>query len=98
MLATFARHYVTGEVMPQELRLKYSLAKHVFAPSDMQLQNFYAALDQTFHTEKFPLDRSTIETLESVHSKFYGLPYIHNTVRKGIIGWTFHIDTVEFII
>lgn len=56
------------------------MSKQVFAASDMQMQNFYAALDQSFHTGKFPLERPTIQILEEVHSKFYGLPYVHNTV------------------
>ncbi|CAL8114114.1 unnamed protein product [Orchesella dallaii] len=79
VLGTFARHYITGEVMPEELRWKYAMSKHVFAASEMQMQNFYAALDQTLHTGKFPLDRPSIQILEDVHSKFYGLPYVHNT-------------------
>lgn len=58
------------------------MSKHVFAASDMQMQNFYAALDQSFHTGKFPLERPSIQILEEVHSKFYGLPYVHNTVRR----------------
>lgn len=87
VLATFARHYQTGEVMPEELRQKYFIAKHVFAASDMQMQNFYAALDQTLHTERFPLEKSTTQILEKVHNKFYGLPYVPQTVslRKLII-------------
>jgi len=76
----FARHYQTGETMPEELRQKYSVGKHVFASSDMQIQNFYAALDQVLHTEQFPLQKPTIQILEEVHNKFYGLPYVPNTV------------------
>jgi intermediate peptidase len=79
VVATFARHYKTGEPMPQELIMKYSMAKHVFAASDMQMQNFYAALDQSLHTSSFPLEKSTMDILEQVHSKFYGLPYVQNT-------------------
>jgi len=45
----------------------------------MQMQNFYAALDQTFHTQRFPLEKPTIDTLEQVHSKFYSLAYVPNT-------------------
>ena len=80
MLATFARHYKTGEPMPEDLRMKYSMAKHIFAASDMQMQNFYAALDQSLHTCNFPLEKPTVQILEEVHTKFYGLPYIPDTV------------------
>jgi intermediate peptidase len=80
VLATFARHFQTGEVMPEELRQKYSMAKQIFAASEMQIQNFYAALDQRLHTGKFPLEKPTIEIMEDVHSKFYGIPYVDNTV------------------
>ena len=48
--------------------------------SEMQIQNFYAALDQRLHTGKFPLEKPTIEIMEEVHTKFYGIPYVHNTV------------------
>jgi intermediate peptidase len=73
--------------MPQELRQKYSMGKHVFASSDMQIQNFYAALDQVLHTEKFPLEKPTMQILEEVHSKFYGLPYVTNTVSTKQSVW-----------
>ena len=66
--------------MPEDLRLKYAMAKHVFAASDMQMQNFYAALDQTLHTTVFPLQKPTVQILEDVHSKFYSLAYVPNTV------------------
>lgn len=53
----------------------------------MQIQNFYAALDQRLHTGKFPLEKPTIEIMEEVHTKFYGIPYVHNTVLRNLLNY-----------
>lgn len=42
------------------------------------LQVFYAALDQLYHSK--PWSCSTTDILKEVQQKFYGLPYVPNTV------------------
>lgn len=42
------------------------------------LQVFYAALDQVYHGK--PQTRSTTDILIDMQQKYYGLPYVPNTV------------------
>lgn len=45
------------------------------------LQTFYALLDQRLHgAERWPSSVSTTQILEEVQNKYYGLPYVKNTV------------------
>ncbi|KAI4332019.1 hypothetical protein L6164_016962 [Bauhinia variegata] len=56
-LKTFARHYSTGEEIPQKLVESMQGARNMFAATDLQRQIFYALIDQTFFGEhSFPLE------------------------------------------
>ncbi|NXC67283.1 MIPEP peptidase, partial [Anhinga anhinga] len=74
----FARHYKTGQPLPKNMVSRLCESKKVCAAADMQLQVFYAALDQIYHG-KHPLKKSTTEILKETQEKFYGLPYVPNT-------------------
>ncbi|XP_010076163.1 PREDICTED: mitochondrial intermediate peptidase-like, partial [Pterocles gutturalis] len=74
----FARHYKTGQPLPKNMVTRLCDSKKVCAAADMQLQVFYAALDQIYHG-KHPLKKSTTEILKEVQEKVYGLPYVPNT-------------------
>uniref|UniRef100_A0A8D0CF99 Mitochondrial intermediate peptidase n=1 Tax=Salvator merianae TaxID=96440 RepID=A0A8D0CF99_SALMN len=74
----FARHYKTGQPLPQNMVSRLCESKKVSAAADMQLQVFYAVLDQIYHG-KHPLKKSTTEILKETQEKFYGLPYVPNT-------------------
>uniref|UniRef100_A0A8D0L1P2 Mitochondrial intermediate peptidase n=1 Tax=Sphenodon punctatus TaxID=8508 RepID=A0A8D0L1P2_SPHPU len=74
----FARHYQTGQPLPKNMVSRLCESKKVCAAADMQLQVFYAVLDQIYHG-KHPLERSTTEILKETQEKFYGLPYVSNT-------------------
>ncbi|XP_066092941.1 mitochondrial intermediate peptidase isoform X1 [Saccopteryx bilineata] len=74
----FARHYQTGQSMPKNMLSRLCESKKVCAAADMQLQVFYATLDQIYHG-KHPLKRSTTDILRETQEKFYGLPYVPNT-------------------
>ncbi|XP_059576416.1 mitochondrial intermediate peptidase isoform X2 [Alligator mississippiensis] len=74
----FARHYKTGQPLPKSMVSRLCESKKVCAAADMQLQVFYAVLDQIYHG-KHPLKRSTTEILKETQEKFYGLPYVSNT-------------------
>uniref|UniRef100_A0A8B9S3Q6 Mitochondrial intermediate peptidase n=1 Tax=Apteryx owenii TaxID=8824 RepID=A0A8B9S3Q6_APTOW len=74
----FARHYKTGQPLPKSMVSRLCESKKVCAAADMQLQVFYAVLDQIYHG-KHPLKRSTTEILKETQEKFYGLPYVPNT-------------------
>ncbi|KAF6376491.1 mitochondrial intermediate peptidase [Rhinolophus ferrumequinum] len=74
----FARHYQTGQSMPKNMVSRLCESKKICAAADMQLQVFYATLDQIYHG-KHPLRRSTTDILKETQEKFYGLPYVPNT-------------------
>ncbi|KAM9389852.1 mitochondrial intermediate peptidase [Phaethornis superciliosus] len=74
----FARHYKTGQPLPKNMVSRLCESKKVCAAADMQLQVFYAALDQIYHG-KHPLKKSTTEILKETQEKIYGLPYVPNT-------------------
>ncbi|XP_048350971.1 mitochondrial intermediate peptidase isoform X2 [Sphaerodactylus townsendi] len=74
----FARHYETGQPLPKHMVSRLCESKKVCAAADMQLQVFYAVLDQIYHG-KPPLGKSTTDILKETQEKFYGLPYVPNT-------------------
>uniref|UniRef100_A0A8C3RVB9 Mitochondrial intermediate peptidase n=1 Tax=Chelydra serpentina TaxID=8475 RepID=A0A8C3RVB9_CHESE len=74
----FARHYQTGQSLPKSMVSRLCESKKICAAADMQLQVFYAVLDQLYHGEH-PLKRSTTDILKETQEKFYGLPYVPNT-------------------
>uniref|UniRef100_A0A9L0INS2 Mitochondrial intermediate peptidase n=1 Tax=Equus asinus TaxID=9793 RepID=A0A9L0INS2_EQUAS len=74
----FARHYQTGQSLPKNMVSRLCESKKVCAAADMQLQVFYATLDQIYHG-KHPLRKSTTDILKETQEKFYGLPYVPNT-------------------
>nr|XP_031321617.1 mitochondrial intermediate peptidase isoform X9 [Camelus dromedarius] len=75
----FARHYQTGQVLPRSMVSRLCESKKLCAAADLQLQVFYAALDQVYHGQH-PLRRSTTDILRDTQEKFYGLPYVPNTL------------------
>uniref|UniRef100_A0A7N6BWX7 Peptidase M3A/M3B catalytic domain-containing protein n=1 Tax=Anabas testudineus TaxID=64144 RepID=A0A7N6BWX7_ANATE len=77
VISQFARHYETGQPLPESMVARLCESKKVCGAADTQLQIFYAALDQLYHDK--PLDRSTTEILKETQQKFYGLPYTPNT-------------------
>uniref|UniRef100_H3AS93 Mitochondrial intermediate peptidase n=1 Tax=Latimeria chalumnae TaxID=7897 RepID=H3AS93_LATCH len=74
----FARHYQTGQTLPKSMISRLCESKKVCAAADMQLQVFYAVLDQLYHGQH-PLQKSTTEILKDTQEKIYGLPYVPNT-------------------
>ncbi|XP_037656158.1 mitochondrial intermediate peptidase [Choloepus didactylus] len=74
----FARHYQTGQPLPKNMVSRLCESKKVCAAADMQLQVFYATLDQIYHG-KHPLRKSTTDILKETQEKFYGIPYVPNT-------------------
>ncbi|XP_038141771.1 mitochondrial intermediate peptidase-like [Cyprinodon tularosa] len=77
VISQFARHYETGQPLPESMVTRLCESKKVCGAADTQLQIFYAALDQIYHSQ--PQNRSTTEILKEMQEKFYGLPYIPNT-------------------
>ncbi|XP_030742475.1 mitochondrial intermediate peptidase [Echinops telfairi] len=78
VVSRFARHYQTGQPLPKDMVSRLCESKKVGAAADMQLQVFYAVLDQLYHG-KHPLGRSTTDILKETQERFYRLPYVPNT-------------------
>lgn len=77
VLRTFAKHFQTGEVIPEKLLNSLCASKHIFAASEMQLQTFYSALDQIYHSDiKF---KNTTDILSEVQEQYYSIPYVNGT-------------------
>nr|XP_021505811.1 mitochondrial intermediate peptidase isoform X2 [Meriones unguiculatus] len=74
----FARHYQTGQPLPKAMVSRLCESKKVCAAAEMQLQVFYAALDQIYHGQH-PLKKSTTDILVETQEQFYGLPYVPDT-------------------
>ncbi|KAI4905243.1 hypothetical protein NFI96_016116 [Prochilodus magdalenae] len=73
----FARHYQTGQPLPQSMVARLCESKKVCGAADTQLQIFYAVLDQVYHGK--PQSQSTTDILIDMQQKYYGLPYVPNT-------------------
>ncbi|XP_064455860.1 mitochondrial intermediate peptidase-like [Ornithodoros turicata] len=78
VVSVFARHYQTGEPMPYQMAQSLWQSRYHFSASEMQLQVFYAMLDQKYHG-KHPLGKSTTEILAETQDQHYGLPHVPNT-------------------
>ena len=76
----FAKHYTTGDPIPETLLRSWIQSRKVFSAAETQLQTFYSVLDQVYHSED-PLlgSNDTTDVLKHVQEKYYGLPYVQNT-------------------
>ncbi|XP_035009775.1 mitochondrial intermediate peptidase [Hippoglossus stenolepis] len=77
VISQFARHYETGQPLPERMVARLCESKKVCGAADTQLQIFYAVLDQIYHSK--PQNSSTTEILKDMQQQFYGLPYTPNT-------------------
>ncbi|KAK9914089.1 hypothetical protein M0R45_037885 [Rubus argutus] len=71
VLKTFAKHYSTGEIIPEKLVASMQGARKMFAATDLQRQIFYAAMDQTFFGEQpIPPTSSVVEDLKREYTSW----------------------------
>lgn len=86
VIRTFARHYQTGETIPEPLLEAFCISRHIFNASDTQTQVFYSALDQIYHGKPFFTEQmTTTDILKQVQSEYLSLPYVPNTVSTIVI-------------
>lgn len=78
VVSQFAKHYQTGQPLPKAMVSRLCESKKVCTAAEMQLQVFYAALDQIYHGQH-PLKKSTTDILMETQEQFYGLPYVPDT-------------------
>lgn len=80
VISQFARHYATGEQMPADLMNSWIKSKKIFTASETQLQVFYAALDQAYHSSEYMNStKSTTDILADLQNTYYSIPYVENT-------------------
>ena len=75
VLSRFAKHYRTGQSLPEEMIAKLSQSRNMFGAIEMQKQVLYSLIDQLYHGQH-PLTSSTTEILESVQNKYTVIPYV----------------------
>lgn len=80
VVSKFAKHYSTGEAIPEPLLRSWIESKSLFAASDLQLQIFYSALDQVYHSEN-PLRgcSNSTDVLNQIQNQYYGIANVCNT-------------------
>lgn len=80
VVSKFARHHSTGQPMPKELIDCWLKSKKLFIASETQLQLFYAALDQEYHSSNvFSNNETTTDILARIQAQYYSIPYVENT-------------------
>lgn len=79
VLKRFAKHYSTGEVIPEELVVSMNKARKMFAATDLQRQIFFSLIDQTlFGEQPFP-GRDTISIVADLKEKHTSWKHVEGT-------------------
>ena len=75
VLKEFAKHYKTGQPLPDELLQKISQSKTMFSALEMKTQGFYALVDQRYHGTH-PLGKSITDVMADIQNKRFCVPYV----------------------
>ncbi|KAI3833118.1 hypothetical protein MKW92_003637, partial [Papaver armeniacum] len=70
VLKTFAKHYSTGEVIPEKLVESMKGARKVFAATDLQRQVLYALIDQTLFGEQPSSSGNTMSVVADLKRQY----------------------------
>ncbi|KAG4172621.1 hypothetical protein ERO13_A11G007600v2 [Gossypium hirsutum] len=84
VLKKFARHYSTGEVIPEKLVKSLNGARDMFAATELQRQIFYSLVDQTLFGEQLSVPRDTnsiVAHLKRQHSNEKHVEGTHMHIR-----------------
>ncbi|KAL6541754.1 Mitochondrial intermediate peptidase [Orobanche gracilis] len=81
-LRTFAKHYSTGDPIPESLVKSLLGAKNMFAATELQRQVFYAFIDQTLHASQSSSVKDTISIVADLKRE--------HTCWKHVEGTHFH--------
>lgn len=80
VLLRFARHYKTGQSLPEEFAQRLCQGRTMFGALEMQRQVLYAMIDQIYHG-RHPLDGSTTDILAYVQSQHTVIPHAPGMLR-----------------
>ncbi|CBI24550.3 unnamed protein product, partial [Vitis vinifera] len=79
VLRKFARHYSTGEVIPEKLVESMQGARKMFAATDLQRQIFYALIDQTLFGEELSRQRDTTSVVADLKRQYTSWKHVEGT-------------------
>lgn len=75
VLSRFARHFRTGQSLPEEMISKLCQSRNMFGALEMQRQVLYALVDQVYHGQH-PLKKSTTEIMADLQKEYTVIPHI----------------------
>ncbi|KAJ8771406.1 hypothetical protein K2173_026583 [Erythroxylum novogranatense] len=79
VLRTFAKHYSTGEVIPEKLVNSIQGARDMFAATELQRQVFYALVDQTLFGEQSSSPKSTSSVVADLKREYTSWKHVEGT-------------------
>ncbi|KAF3964920.1 hypothetical protein CMV_010846 [Castanea mollissima] len=79
VLKTFARHYSTGEIIPEKLVKSMQGARKMFAATELQRQIFYALIDQTLFGEQPATPRDTSSIVADLKRQYTSWNHVEGT-------------------
>ena len=86
-LTLFAKHYQTGEIIPDDLIQKMIAAKNVNSGTKNLQQIYYATLDFTFHDGYIPnKNQSTTDIVATLQNDITLYPYVADTHFQASFG------------
>lgn len=78
ILKLYAKHYLTGEPLSDNMIHKLCESRKLFNASELQLQILHSILDQVFHGE-YPLNKRPIDIVANYTRDYYHLPFVNDT-------------------
>ncbi|GFP88278.1 probable mitochondrial intermediate peptidase mitochondrial [Phtheirospermum japonicum] len=78
-LRTFAKHYSTGDLIPENLVKSLVGAKNMFAATELQRQVFYALIDQTLHASQPSSVKDTISIVADLKREHTSWKHVEGT-------------------
>eukprot|EP00124_Ichthyophonus_hoferi_P000510 Ihof_evm8s19 gene=Ihof_evmTU8s19 len=78
VVSKFARHHVTGEILPKSALERLRQSRDMFGASESLTQICLALVDQRYHG-KHPLSKSTTDLLGDVQDSISTIPHVPNT-------------------
>ncbi|CAN1159049.1 Mitochondrial intermediate peptidase, mitochondrial [Linum perenne] len=79
VLKTFAKHYATGEVIPEKLVESLLAARDMFAATELQRQVFYSLVDQTLFGEQTTPISDTSSIVAELKREFTSWEHVDGT-------------------
>jgi mitochondrial intermediate peptidase len=78
ILKLYAKHYLTGETLSDDMIYRLCESRKLFNSSDLQLQILHSILDQVFHGD-YPLNKRPIDLVADYTRDYYNLPFVNDT-------------------